>query len=148
MKNISLIRHNKIYLSIILFVPILMLTMACNNADDNVLSGIAEQTNKAEISFYDINQPDPTSAISYIEVTDPEEIKKLANIVSNYVSPEYKCGYGGTLIFKKDNNILVLMEFNLDPDCQHIVYFLEGQQYSKKINKKGIKLLKSFKEQK
>ena len=124
-----------------------MLVMACNNSGNNVLSGIAEQSNKAEISFYDIDQPDPSSAISYIEVTDPKEIKKLAKIVSKFVSPEYKCGYGGTLLFKKDNNILVLMEFNLDPECQHIVFFLEGQQYSKKINKKGIKLLRSYQEQ-
>lgn len=106
-----------------------------------------KETDRVVVSFYALADEGGIDR-SYLveEFTEKTDIDKFCDVISSSNAPNYKCAYSGSIDYYK-NGISLLdekAEFNLNPDCAHIVFIYEEKMYSKKLTKNGIEFLNSF----
>lgn len=126
-----------------LFAFASLLTSSCLNSKTQ----FCKETDRVVVSFY-AKADEGGIDRSYLvkEFTEKTDIDKFCDVISSSNAPNYKCAYSGSIDYYK-NGVSLLdekAEFNLNPDCTHIVFIFKEKMYSKKLTKKGIEFLNSF----
>lgn len=117
--------------------------------DDSIKSSLYKQlmgVNKVKIYFTNIIPTKDTVAEqkAIITITNPDTVNMLAQSITDETSEFYKCGYTGTIEFFKDNISVSNMQFNLMPECNHIIFRTKNNMYSKLISPQGIEILNNY----
>ncbi len=113
-----------------------IMLMRCSQVSE--VDELAKQTDRIQIVFNG-------EQVNYTDITEKREIRKIANFITDEETPFYKCGYDGHMIFFTSVGS-VRMNFNLQDDCNHVVYDYAGAIKTFKISDEGIAYLKQLKE--
>jgi hypothetical protein len=79
-----------------------------------------------------------------ITITNQDTVNMLVQSITDETSEFYKCGYTGTIEFFKDHASVSNMQFNLMKECNHIVFRMKDNMYSKIISPQGIEILNNY----
>lgn len=117
--------------------------------DDSIRSSLDKQlmgVDKVKIYFTNIvpTKDTLTEQKAIITITNIDTVNMLAQSITDETSEFYKCGYSGTIEFFKDNISVSNMQFNLMPECNHIIFRTKNNMYSKLISPQGIEILNSY----
>jgi len=127
------------------FLYTLLITMfliySCANTETEIFQKEIKDVNLIKIYFYDSITGKINDTGKIITLERKEDIEKFKDIFTNESTPRYKCGYTGLIEYFKDNKTIKSMEFNLTPECGHIVFTLRGRAFSKKLSDNGLSLL-------
>jgi hypothetical protein len=126
------------------FALALLANLSCSRSPEYRLKKyLAENTDSVEIRIYGMRQDELDKNLLVEKVSNINEIKKIIDFISEKPAPSYKCAYHGSIAFlKKDTEIMEnRIEFNLHPDCRHMVFIYEKKLYSRDISEAGFKYL-------
>lgn len=115
---------------------------SCANTEVEIFQKEVKDTDKIKIYFYDSITGKIENPNRIITIEDTKEIEKYMNIFTNEDTPQLKCGYTGLIEFFQKGKTIKSMEFNLIPECRHIVFTLRGRAFTKKISDSGLNVLK------
>lgn len=126
----------------------LLLFSACGETSTQAesLTSIADQADQAEVILQSVTQMsgEGTSTDLVGTTSDPAEIKRLVAGINGGTAPEYKCGYDGKILLKKGGEVLLNIDYNLDPDCQHAAYIIGEEMKFTLFTEDGISLLEEL----
>lgn len=113
-----------------------MFLISCDTSYTNLaVYELAKQTDRIQVVFNE-------RADKYQDITSRKMIRKFDSYISEEDTPVYNCGYDGYILFFTENGS-VRMEFNLDDECQNIVYTFAQVTYTKKLTPEGLAYLQS-----
>ena len=124
-------------LSLILFVALSITLTACGGKS---VKSVAGQADYAELIMFSIASLEGDKEIR-AKFEEKSEIMELAGIISEEDTEAFKCGYDGKIVFNKGETVLLEVDYNLNPDCQHVRYNLDGTNYFKKFTENGLDFL-------
>lgn len=128
-----------------LFLIILIAFVGCGDSIKSSLDKQLMGVDKVKIYFTNTMSKDTaTEQRAIITITNQDTVNMLAQSITDETSEFYKCGYTGTIEFFKDNISISNMQFNLMNECNHIVFRVKDNIYSKKISPQGIELLNNY----
>ncbi|HEX2787085.1 MAG TPA: hypothetical protein VHP32_04205 [Ignavibacteria bacterium] len=129
-----------------LFLIILIAFAGCGDSIKGTLDKQLMGVDKVKIYFTNIvpTKDTATEQRAIITITNLDTVNMLAQSITDETSEFYKCGYTGTIEFFKDNISISNMQFNLMNECNHIVFRVKDNIYSKKISDKGIEVLNNY----
>lgn len=114
----------------------LMFLISCDTSYTNLaVYELAKQTERIQVVFNE-------RADKYQDITSRKQIRKFDSYISEEDTPVYNCGYDGYILFFTESGS-VRMEFNLDDECQNIVYTFAQVTYTKKLTAEGLAYLRS-----
>jgi len=125
----------KYILSIILIASVFI---GCNSSDVNSLKKKLAKADKVKIYLFDEMTGTPYALIT---IDNRDTVQMILTGVSEENTPDLKCGYTGALEFFEGNQSLMNMEFNVQAGCEHIVYMLKDNSYSKKLISPALEIL-------
>lgn len=131
------------------FVFMFLFLISFAGCDDSIKGTLDKQlmgVDKVKIYFTNIVPTKDTAAEqrAIITITNQDTVNMLAQSITDETSEFYKCGYTGTIEFFKDNVSISNMQFNLMNECNHIVFRVKDNIYSKKISPQGIGMLNGY----
>ncbi|KAA0210530.1 MAG: hypothetical protein OZ913_00245 [Ignavibacteriaceae bacterium] len=124
-----------------------LLSALIYGCEDNIIPGLQEKLIKADkitIYFFDEGTNTVSDPDKIVTIEQKQDINTLINSISGESSPEYKCGYNGSIEFFNDNKSIFVTEFNFENDCAHFVFRYNKEMFSKKMEESGIRLLKEY----
>ena len=121
-------------------ILILILIAGCSSETDLMKKKLAK-SDKVKIYFYDEVTGSPY-AVNTIENKDT--VQMILSGVSDEDTPDLKCGYTGAIEFFSENQSLMNLEFNVNKDCEHIVFMVNNNSYSKKLMTPAIEVLRNY----
>ncbi len=121
---------------------VLIMVLGCTSGIDTYLEN---NTDMVKLRFYALNGDSIDYDYLTVMIESRKEIQKIIGSISVKSRPRYKCGYNGKIEFYNNREILIRqMKFNLNKNCNHIIYTHNGTLYSKKITEPGIRYLSRF----
>lgn len=125
----------KYILSIILIASVFI---GCNSSDVNSLKKKLAKADKVKIYLFDEMTGTPYALTT---IDNRDTVQMILTGVSEENTPDLKCGYTGALEFFEGNQSLMNLEFNVQAGCEHIVYMLRDNSYSKKLISPALEIL-------
>jgi hypothetical protein len=119
----------------------LVFLYSCADTEVEIFQKEVKDADKIKIYFYDSITGKIGSPVRIITIEDKAEIENYKDLFTCEDVPQNKCGYTGLLEFFKTGKPIKSMEFNLNPECRHIVFILRGRAFSKNISENGFILL-------
>jgi hypothetical protein len=132
---------------------VLVFLILFSGCDDSIKTSLDKQlagVNKVKIYFTNVVPTQESfkdtlaEQKAIITITNQDTVNLLAQSITDETSEFYKCGYTGTIEFFKDNISISNMQFNLMKECNHIVFRVKDNIYSKKLSDKGIEILNNY----
>ena len=81
----------------------------------------------------------------YKKAITGQQATRIVNFVSSESAPFYKCGYNGSLSFRRKGKVILEgAEFNIRKDCSHIVFIIDNELISKRIKPVGLRYLREL----
>ena len=133
--------NGRIWFRLCQFILIVSVIIGCNSSDVNSLKKKLAKADKVKIYFFDEMTGTPF-ALETIDNIDT--VRMILTGVSEENTPDLKCGYTGALEFFEGNQSLMNMEFNVQAGCEHIVYMLKDNSYSKKLISPTLEILSQY----
>lgn len=106
---------------------------------DSPLHHLIHETDVVRIYIYSGDQ----LAVKYI-TNDLDKIRLWKNYISDDTASVGNCSFEGRLVFKVYEDSTE-MRFSLQPQCQVVIYSLNGEQYSKSLTVEGVEYLEGLK---
>ncbi|MBN1633482.1 MAG: hypothetical protein JW917_04880 [Ignavibacteria bacterium] len=128
-------------ISILLAICFVIL-FSCADTEIEIFQKEVKDADKIKIYFYDSTTGKIGSPDRIFTIENKEEIEKYKDLFTDEEVPQNKCGYTGLLEFFSKGKTIISTEFNLNPECRHIVLTLRGRAFSKKLSNEGLNLLK------
>lgn len=131
----------------ILFVNIIFLYFLISSCTDSIVTSFKKtikDTDKVKIYFYNSDTSKIGKYESIVNIDDKDDIQKIINSISEEDRPFYKCGFTGSIECFKNKVSLINMEFNVRPDCRHIIFNFRETMFSKNISDEGINLINQY----
>ena len=125
---------------------VFIVVLFCSCEDDSIKASLDKQlsgTDMIKLYFYD-KTGKLTNKNSIVTVQDKEIISKLKQAITDETSPDYKCGFMGTLEYFEDNKSILVVEFNALPECAHVIFRLKDNMFSKKLSPESIIILNKY----
>lgn len=122
-----------------------MVIMFVRVGEGTDLTEVVNNTEKIQITFYSETQGE-----KFVEITDRDVIRKFDAYISSKDTPVYQCGYNGKIVFFLFTDVAppgkntIVVEFNLDPDCQHAAYFYANSLQTKSLTEEGLQYLNNL----
>lgn len=116
------------------------------SCEDSIKASLDKQisgTDMIKIYFND-KMGKPIGKDNIVTIQDKEIIAKMMQAITDETSPEYKCGYTGTIEYFKENKSILVGEFNSMPECSHIIFRLKKDMYSKKLSPESLVILNKY----
>jgi hypothetical protein len=117
---------------------------SCDNSVEDKLEDITENSDKVEIFFYNGMESNIDDKSKIVVISDKNEIERIMKFVSSEDTPEYKCGYNGSISFFKENVLLLEMEFNIEVQCNHFSFILNSAIFYKEMTGEGRSYLENL----
>ena len=138
--------HMKLHLCSKILLLFSFSTIVITGCFTDTMEWLPSETNKVIIHLYGKENDKINQTFATFELTSKEEIKKAIQIFSDQKAPKYKCGYHGAIHFYKNNVPLSIeeCEFNINPDCSHIVFIHNGELLSYKLTQVGFEYLNNL----
>ncbi len=126
----------------ILFLVILF--SSCE--EDSIRASLDKQLAGADMIklYFNDRTGKPIGKDNIITIQDKEITGKLIQAITDETTPEYKCGYTGTIEYFKENRSILTGEFNSMPGCSHIVFRLKKNMHSKKLTPESLIILNKY----
>lgn len=124
-------------------VFMLVIFMRCEKVTE--IDELVKNTEKVQIVMYH-----ESSADTYFDITDKNEIAGFDDYISSENTPVYKCSYDGRIVFFMNDDVVsgnknsVAMDFSLQDGCVHIAYEYAGGLQTKELTDEGIAYLRSL----
>ena len=122
----------------------LFIYSSCSNSIVSSFKKELKDSDKIKIYFYKSDTSAAGKFESIVNIDDKNEIQNFINCISEQDAPFYKCGFTGSIEFFKNNLSVINMEFNIKPDCRHIIFKFRETMFSKDITDDGIKLINKY----
>lgn len=114
----------------------LLMLSSCTSETTEIYE-LAKQSDRVQVVFN--SKPE-----AYLDIDSKKQIRKFDDYISQETTPVYYCNYDGYILFFTENGT-VRMDFNIQEDCQHIVYTYGGITETKKLTPEGLSYLRSVK---
>jgi hypothetical protein len=121
----------------LLLSAVFFIFYSCSNPVEDKLDDISGNADKVEIFFYNGKENNIDDRSKIIILNERDQIKYLFSFISEDDSPEYKCGYNGSIKFYNNNAGIFDTEFNIEIECSHFSFVLNDELYFKKMKGEG-----------
>lgn len=131
----------------IIYYVFLLTVFSLTGCDESVKNSVDKQlkdVNKVKIYVFEKGKETITNSENVITIQNPDTVNMLKGSISDSPADFYKCGYSGSIEFFKDNESISNMSFNIQPDCNHIVFRVKDRMMSRKLTDQGINLLNNY----
>ncbi|HPS65575.1 MAG TPA: hypothetical protein PK447_08375 [Ignavibacteria bacterium] len=118
-------------------ILILILITGCSSETGSLKKKL-EQSDKAIIYFYDKMTGSPYAVCS---IENKDTVQMILAGVSEEDTPVLKCGYTGAIEFFNNSGSLMNLEFNIEKGCEHIVFMMNSNSWSKKLTSPALEVL-------
>jgi len=129
----------KHYFAIIIFCFTFL--YSCADTEVEIFQKEVIEADKIKIYFYDVTTGRVENQDRVFTIENKTDIEKYKDLFTNEDVPIYKCGYTGLIEFFKTEKSIKSMEFNLNPECRHIVFTIRERAFSKSLSEGGFHLL-------
>ncbi len=125
---------------------VVTLLIGCGSVDDAMKLYVRDNADQVEILFHQKSTEKGDQPILVASLTDPTDIKKVVNFVTNKKAPFYKCGYTGSMFFlgEADTYVVQRIDFNIQPGCEHAVFSYDNKLYARELSPDGLIYLDSL----
>jgi hypothetical protein len=127
-------------------VLLFLVVLFCSCDESSIKASLDKQlsgTDMVKIYFFD-KTGNLSAKSSIITIQDKEIIAKLLLAITDETSPEYKCGYTGSIEYFKENKSVLVGEFNSMPECSHIVFRLKKNMHTKKLSPESLIIINKY----
>lgn len=131
---------------VLLFAILLLLFNSCSDEERSLLMKELKDCDRVKIYFYKDGGSTPGGDNMIFTIDSKDTIQMFLDGISDESTPKLKCGYNGSIEFFRGGESVKNMEFNLMPECRHIVFSAKQNYFSKRLNDKGLILLNSYKD--
>jgi len=131
---------------IIIFLALLLLFNSCSDEERSLLMKELKDSDRVKIYFYKEGTSTPGGENMIFTIDSKDTIQMFLDGISDESTPKLKCGYSGAIEFFRGGKSVKNMEFNLMPECRHIVFSAKQNYFSKRLTDKGLILLTSYKD--
>lgn len=121
------------------FIMIALCLVFLSGCSSDFLDILKEQTDRIVISLYNDQN-------SRIEISGKSAVTETVGFVSEKQAPAYKCGYHGSMTFYSENTPLLEedAEFNISPECRHIVFLYNNTLFFRELTEDGVRYLQNL----
>jgi len=130
----------------IISLMLLLLFNSCSDEERSLLMKELKDCNRVKIYFYKEGTSTPGGEDMIFTIDNKDTIQMFLDGISDESTPKMKCGYSGAIEFFRGGKSVKNMEFNLMPECRHIVFTAKQNYFSKRLTDKGLILLNSYKD--
>jgi len=130
-------------ISIIFTLIAAVVLCSCGDSIQKSLDKQLAGSDMIKIYFYDKNGK-LTGKENIITIEDKDIVAKLTRAITDETAPEYKCGYTGSMEFFKAGKSVLNTEFNIMPECSHIIFQIKANMYSKKLSPESILIINKY----
>jgi len=127
-------------------VLLFLVVIFCSCDESSIKASLDKQiagTDMIKLYFYD-KTGNLTAKSSIITIQDKEIISKLLLAITDETTPEYKCGYTGSIEYFKENKSVLVGEFNSMPECSHIVFRIKKNMHSKMLSPESLIIINKY----
>jgi hypothetical protein len=119
--------------------PVLALLLAAGCRPDYV------GAERADLTFYAFNVDGSIDEVDVV-LMDPDEVQRIVGGITDEEPERTDCGYSGSITLEKQGRTLWYegAEFNLHPDCAHVVFPLDGERAARRLSPGARDFLRSL----
>lgn len=111
-----------------------VMLMRCGTVTE--IDELVKQTERIQVVFN-------SNLGDYTDIDDKKIIRMFDDYITDEPTPLYKCGYDGHMIFFTEAGA-VRMDFNLQPECLHVIFQYGESVETRLISPEGAEYLRSL----